>query len=116
MLVLAISAIACGGSDVTRARVERAVGTTFGNRYAAAVPGASARSAGAAATCDRGGPAVADEGAGDDWTCLLSWVDPAGQVQQAAYGLQVHPDGCFAADPDTPPAVVAPFEGCTGAG
>lgn len=110
---------ACGGSAVTRGRLESALGTTFGNLYAGGVPGLSPLAVGASASCDRGGPGVADEGAGDNWACRLRWVDVSGRLQQAGYGLQVRPDGCWKAEAEAGPgAAAAPkaFDGCTGAG
>lgn len=118
VLVLVPMVAACGSPDVSRSRVEAAFGTTFGNLYATGRPGVTPSSTGASATCDRGGATVADEGAGDDWACLVSWVDPVGRLQQAAYGVQVRPDGCWKADAEAAAAaagVPRAFDGCTGA-
>ncbi len=116
--LLALLALTGCGSAVDRGAVEGAVAMTFANLYGTARPDASPASTGASASCRRGPAAAAQTGAGDDWACLVSWVDPGGRLQQAAYGLQVAPDGCFRADPEnaaagaTGPGVAA-FDGCT---
>ena len=98
----------CGGPDVTRPRLERAVTGAYAPLYAQQqgllgrrVAPAATR---AAASCDRGGPARADVGPGPDWACTLVWDDAAGRPATAVYEVEVRADGCYRAT--GPPSVV----------
>jgi hypothetical protein len=95
---------ACGGTDVTRARLERSLPQTFANRYVqqAALlghPGITVQSLKARAQCDKGGPKVADHGPGADWICQMSWHDPAVPLPDgsAKFELNVHSNDCYTA-------------------
>jgi hypothetical protein len=49
-------------------------------------------------SCDRGGPNVADVGAGPDWICLVDFVDSTGTLQkEAKFELQIHANSCYTA-------------------
>jgi len=98
---LVVGLSAAGSPDVTRARVEGSLTPAFTRLYVDQqrilgheVPAASvaARSA-----CDRGGPQVADVGAGADWICLVDFTDQAGAHQQGKFELQVHANACWTA-------------------
>jgi len=98
---LVVGLTAAGSPDVTRGRVERSLTPAFTRLYVDqqqvlghAVPAASvaARSA-----CDRGGPQVADVGAGADWICLVDFTDQTGAHQQGKFELQVHANACYTA-------------------
>jgi len=98
---LVVGLTAAGSPDVTRARVERSLTPSFTRLYVDQqrvlgheVPAASvaARSA-----CDRGGPQVADVGAGADWICLVDFTDQTGVHQQGKFELQVHANACYTA-------------------
>lgn len=104
ILVAAVLLSASGGTDVTRARLEPALTETFSNLYVQQArilghPGVTVGSLQAKATCDRGGPKVADEGPGADWICLMSWKDPAVPLPDGTgkFELQVHSNDCFTA-------------------
>ena len=94
----------CGGSDVTKARLERNLPQTFANLYVqqAKIIGhrnISTQSLHARAHCDKGGPKVADRGPGADWICLMSWKDPNVQLPDG-YGkfeLNAHSNDCYTA-------------------
>lgn len=65
----------------------------------------------AAATCDKGGSRVADEGAGNDWRCVVTWRLPgATAVGNAVYQLDVTADGRYVADGDGPKEVNGYFQ------
>jgi ABC-2 type transport system permease protein len=60
----------------------------------------------AAATCDKGGPLVVDQGPGNDWRCVVSWHIPGATVTgSATYQLDVTADGRYVADGDGPKEV-----------
>ena len=92
---------AAGHPDVTRARVEDSLTPAIGRLYVdqqrilghdVSVAATAARS-----TCDLGGPAVADVGAGSDWICLVDFTDQAGAAQEGKFELQVHANACYTA-------------------
>ena len=92
----------CGTTDVTRARVENALTPTFANLYVqqAAIlghPGVTVTSTAASATCDRGGPKVADEGPGADWICMIHFTDETRTAQDGKFELQIKANSCYAA-------------------
>lgn len=94
--------VSCGTTDVTRARVENALAPTFANLYVqqAAIlghPGVTVGSTAATATCDRGGPKVADEGPGADWICMIHFTDETGTAQDGKFELQIKANSCYAA-------------------
>lgn len=105
VVLAALAAVASGGqSDVTKARLERNLPATFANNYVqqAAIlghKGISVRSLHARASCDKGGPKVADVGPGADWTCLMAWSDPNVPLPDGAakFELNVHANDCFTA-------------------
>jgi hypothetical protein len=92
----------CGSPDVTRTRLEASLAPTFSNLYVqqAAIlghAGVSRTSVGATASCDKGGPKVADVGPGADWICLVHWRDQAGQAQDGKFELQARSNACWTA-------------------
>jgi hypothetical protein len=105
-IVAALALSACGGPDVTQARLEDAVGPTFARLYqrqqdligkpTPAVPQASA-------TCHRSGVDAPTSGAGDDWICVLV-LQVGGPQAVFNYELNVAADGCYTAD--GPPTLV----------
>jgi hypothetical protein len=106
VLVLAVLAsVASGGrSSVTKARLERDLPRTFANLYVrqAAIlghRGITVRSLAARASCDKGGPKVADHGPGSDWICQMAWSDPNVPLPDgsAKFELNVHANDCYTA-------------------
>ncbi len=108
-LLAALAGAGCSSGPAGRAALEDTVGPQFASLYQRQqsllerIPPSRTQVA-AGATCDRGGPAVADEGAGDDWTCLVSYTDADGTARQAPYELAWAADGCYRAD--GPPGLV----------
>lgn len=95
---------ACGGSTVTRARLERSLPQTFANLYVQQAKllghrGITTRSLDAKAQCDKGGPKVADRGPGADWICQMTWKDPnipAGTLP-GKFEVNAHSNDCYTA-------------------
>jgi ABC-2 type transport system permease protein len=58
------------------------------------------------ASCQKGTPATAQHGAGNDWLCEITYLvaGPATPVI-ARYNVNVQTDGCYAADGDGPASV-----------
>ncbi len=99
----------CGSPDITRPRLEGSVAPVFANLYTQQQallghPGITPAAVAATAICHRGvtapgtpGPAVADQGAGSDWTCTVTWTDTAGKPQNGKYDVQARSNGCYMA-------------------
>lgn len=97
-----LSLSACGQQDVTRARIERSLAPTFANLYAQRAvvlgePGITAASTASRASCDRGGPKVADVGPGADWICMIKFTDDHGKPQKGKFELQVRANSTYTA-------------------
>lgn len=97
-----------GASAVTRARLERSLPQTFANLYVQQAKllghqGVTVNSLKARADCDKGGPKVADNGPGADWTCLMSWKDPSVPLPDGTgkFELNVHSNDCYTASGPT---------------
>ncbi len=95
---------ACGGSDINRGRLEHSLPHAFANRYVAQAKllghtGVTVSSLRARATCDKGGPKVADHGPGADWNCYMSWNDPNVPLPDGTgrFELNVHSNDCYTA-------------------
>src|SRR3954471_17985392 len=101
---LMVVAASSKGSDVTKARLERNLPVTFSNQYVQQAKllghnGITVQSLHAKASCDKGGPKVADRGPGTDWICLMSWNDPNVPLPDgsAKFELNVHSNYCYTA-------------------
>ncbi|MBA8794771.1 ABC-2 type transport system permease protein [Friedmanniella endophytica] len=108
---LVISWIAPSGSGISQAKLERSLATAYGHLYRLQTdelhrPAVTEAQLQTTATCDKGGSLVADEGAGNDWRCVVSWRLPgATAVGSAIYQLDVTADGRYKADGDGPTEV-----------
>ncbi len=93
----------CGRSDVTRSRLEASLAPTFAHLYVhqqvdlLGHPGVTTASVAARATCDKGGPKVADRGAGADWVCLVDYRDETQAAQEGKFELQARSSSCWTA-------------------
>ena len=100
-----VSSAIGGGTSITKARLERSFPTTFANQYAQQAAllghkGITASSLNAKAMCEKGGPAMPDEGPGSDWICLVGWTDPNEPMPPEGYGkfeVTVHSNDCYTA-------------------
>jgi hypothetical protein len=93
---------ACGSNDVTKGRLEASLSPTFANLYVqrAAIlgeRGVTVASTHPRASCDRGGPKVADVGPGADWICMVTFTDDKGKPQDGKFELQARSNSCFTA-------------------
>jgi hypothetical protein len=91
-------------SDVTKARLERSLPVVFSNLYVQQARllghrGITVRSLHARASCDKGGPKVADRGPGADWICMMAWSDPNVPLPDgsAKFEMNVHSNDCYTA-------------------
>ncbi|GAA4636971.1 hypothetical protein GCM10023196_088950 [Actinoallomurus vinaceus] len=97
----------CGSSGITRDRLNIAVAPTFANLYVLqqSLRGRTVTTASmhAKAACAKGGPTTPDQGAGNDWTCTVTWFNVGPAVPEtASYQLHVQTNGCYSADGDGP--------------
>ena len=102
-LAVLVGLTAFGSPDVTKSRVEASLTPTFTNLYLQQQqllghPQVTAATMQASTSCDRGGPNVADTGAGRDWICMITWNDDTGTQQQGKFELQVHSSSCWTAN------------------
>ena len=107
VLIAAAALLALGSSsksDVTKARLERSLPVAFSNLYVQQAKllghrGITTQSLHAKASCDKGGPKVADHGPGADWICLMAWSDPNVPLPDgdAKFELNVHSNDCYTA-------------------
>ena len=112
LVATGIAAVATGpGSGITRTRLEASLSTTFGHLYRLQTdqlhrPAVTERQLRTRTRCDKGGPRVADHGAGGDWRCVVSWQLPgSGARGTAIYQLDVAAEGRYVADGDGPKEV-----------
>ena len=106
--VIAVGAViagtaAAGHPEITKAGLEKALAPTFANLYVQqagilGIPGVTTATIGATTSCDKGGPKVADTGAGPNWICLMSFTDNQGRHQDGAkFEVTVHTDATYVA-------------------
>jgi hypothetical protein len=93
---------ACGSPDITKTRLQQALVPTFGNLYVQqagilGIAGITPAGVGASADCDRGGPKVADVGAGPNWICMITWTDNRGKPQTGKFEVKVKTDATYVA-------------------
>jgi hypothetical protein len=104
VMLVAGSLSACGGSVVTRPRLERSLAQTFSNEYVKQADllghqGVTVSSLHANAFCDKGGPNVPDRGPGADWNCYMHWNDPNVPLSDGTgkFEMNVHSNACYTA-------------------
>lgn len=102
LVAVVVALTLVGRPDVTKPRVESSLSPAFSNLYVQQQqilghPGVTAAGMKTTSTCDRGGPKVADEGPGPDWTCMVDFVDSTGTPQEGKFELQVHANSCYTA-------------------
>ena len=97
----------CGSSGISKPRLDHAVAPTFANLYVIqqSLRGrkVSAASLNSKADCSRGDAQTADSGAGNDWTCTVTWFNTGPNIAVTAqYQVHVQTNGCYTADGDGP--------------
>lgn len=101
LLLLAGTVASCAQAPTTGAAVGTAVAEQFARLYVREQTlldrtGFSTTGVAASATCNRGGAAPADRGAGDDWTCTVLYIADSSPAR-TQYELTVTADGCYRA-------------------
>lgn len=96
------------GSGITKDKLEDSLATVFAHLYRLQArelnrPAVTEERLGATASCVKGDDLVEQEGAGNDWRCVVSWRLPGVEATgQAVYQLDVTPDGRYMSDGDGP--------------
>ncbi|MGW4568986.1 ABC transporter permease, partial [Streptomyces sp. NPDC004561] len=99
------------GSGIEQAKVQRSLATVFAHLYRLQTrqlhrPAVTEAQLGATAACTKSDGQAAQEGAGNDWRCVVSWHLPGVPVAGTAiYQLDITSDGRFVADGDGPKEV-----------
>jgi hypothetical protein len=104
---------AFAGTDITRARLETSLASTFVNMYnlqqhlqvgTSVLPPADPTAISdsllfdPAPHCTKGGKDVTAGGAGPDWACQVLWPSPANEtLVRIDYEVIVQPNGCYTA-------------------
>jgi hypothetical protein len=94
--------IAGGKPEIARAGLEKALAPTFANLYVLqagilGISGITTATIGATTSCDKGGPKIADVGAGPNWICMMSFTDNHGQHQDGKFEVTVKTDATYVA-------------------
>src|SRR3954452_23842169 len=104
VILAAVALAGCGGSDVTRARLERSLPPAFERLYVQQAQllghkNITVANLHAKAQCDKGGPDVADRGPGADWICQMMWHDPnlAPGTLPGKFEVNAHSNDCYTA-------------------
>ncbi|MFI7403379.1 ABC transporter permease [Streptomyces sp. NPDC049541] len=99
------------GSGIEQAKVQRSVATAFAHLYRMQTqelhrPAVTEAQLRASAACTKSDGQSAQEGAGNDWRCVVTWHLPGVPVPGTAiYQLDITSDGRFVADGDGPKEV-----------
>ncbi|MEV6483546.1 ABC transporter permease [Streptomyces sp. NPDC051576] len=99
------------GSGIQQAKVQKSLATAFGHLYRLQTrelhrPAVTEAQLRATAACTKSDGQAAQEGAGNDWRCVVSWHLPGVPVTGTAiYQLDITSDGRFVADGDGPKEV-----------
>ncbi|RCG29077.1 ABC transporter permease [Sphaerisporangium album] len=120
LVALAVGVIAgatpATGSGIDKEKLQASLATAYAHLYRLQTrelnrPDVTEAQLRATASCDKGGSRVVDEGAGNDWRCVVSWHLPgATAVGTAIYQLDVTADGRYVADGDGPKEVNGYFQ------
>ena len=91
----------CGGGDLTKTRLEHALGPAFRHLYVLQQTELNGSDSGQApdswANCKKGGPHTPDRGSGGDWVCVVRWPSGGGITKPISYEVNVQPGGCYTA-------------------
>jgi ABC-2 type transport system permease protein len=123
-VTVAVIAVATSASHtgIEKAKLDRSLATAFTHLYRMQTgelhrPDVTEAQLRTSASCDKGGPLVADVGTGNDWRCVVTWRIPgATAIGSAIYQLDVNPDGRYVADGDGPQEVNGFFQVHTSTG
>ncbi|WP_405519734.1 ABC transporter permease [Streptomyces canus] len=104
-------AVATDSTGITQAKVQRSLATAFAHLYRLQTeqlhrPAVTEAQLRASAACTKSDGQAAQQGAGNDWRCVVIWHLPGVPVAgTAVYQLDVGSDGRFVADGDGPKEV-----------
>ncbi|GLP71547.1 ABC transporter permease [Streptomyces sp. TUS-ST3] len=110
-VTVAVLAVAAPSTGITQAKVERSLATAFAHLYRTQTeqlhrPAVTEARLRASAACTKSDGQAAQQGAGNDWRCVVTWHLPGTAVTGTAiYQLDVGSDGRFVADGDGPKEV-----------
>lgn len=110
------------GSGIVRQKLQDSLAISYAHLYKLQTqelhrPAVTEAQLQATASCDKGGPRVADEGPGNDWRCVVTWHLPGvTSAGTAIYQLDVTADGRYVADGDGPKEVNGYFQVHTSSG
>ncbi|WP_427920645.1 ABC transporter permease [Streptomyces sp. cg40] len=99
------------GSGIEQAKVQKSLATVFAHLYRLQTeqlhrPAVTEAQLRTSAACTKSDGQAAQEGAGNDWRCVVSWRLPGVAVTGSAiYQLDITSDGRFVADGDGPKEV-----------
>ncbi|WP_405992764.1 ABC transporter permease [Streptomyces sp. NBC_00986] len=99
------------GSGIEQDKVQRSLATAFAHLYRMQTeqlhrPAVTEAQLRTSAACTKSDGQAAQEGAGNDWRCVVSWHLPGVAVTGTAiYQLDIGPDGRYVADGDGPKEV-----------
>ncbi|MFE3035994.1 ABC transporter permease [Streptomyces canus] len=111
VLTVAGVAVATDSTGITQAKVQRSLATTFAHLYRLQTeqlhrPAVTEAQLRTSAACTKSDGQAAQQGAGNDWRCVVTWHLPGVPVAgTAVYQLDVGSDGRFVADGDGPKEV-----------
>jgi hypothetical protein len=95
-------AAGCSSTGITTARLDRSVAPTFERmfRWQQQLEGTpTSKPLNTRAHCLKGDASVADQGAGSDWVCTITFlIDGADTPVSFNWNLTVKPDGCWTAE------------------
>ncbi|MFF1302254.1 ABC transporter permease, partial [Streptomyces sp. NPDC058307] len=103
-LTVAVIATATDSTGITQAKVQRSLATAFAHLYRLQTerlhrPAVAEDRLKASAACTKSDGQAAQQGAGNDWRCVVTWHLPGVPVAgTAVYQLDVGSDGRFVAD------------------
>ncbi|KQW13676.1 ABC transporter permease [Streptomyces sp. Root369] len=110
-LTVALIVVATDSTGITQAKVQRSLATAFAHLYRLQTeqlhrPAVTEAQLRASAACTKSDGQAAQQGAGNDWRCVVTWHLPGVPVAgTAVYQLDVGSDGRFVADGDGPKEV-----------
>ncbi len=111
LAVLLCAVGGCGSTGISPAPLQTSIARAFANLYVQQQvtmgnPRPTLASLQSRAHCQKGTRATAQTGPGNDWVCRVTFLvaGPATPVV-ARYNVNVHTDGCYAADGDGPASV-----------
>jgi ABC-2 type transport system permease protein len=110
------------GSGITKDKLQDSLATVFAHLYRLQAeelnrPAVTEEQLAATAQCTKGDDLVEQEGAGNDWRCVVTWRLPGVETTgQAIYQLDATPDGRYMSDGDGPKDVNGYYQVRTPAG